>query len=331
MNKKNKNLTRSLKNDRNNKDLLRTEINNSTDPNVRLELTKMLVNIEKEEKKKKAIKWTICVFIIILIPTILLYVGNQPTKKINVTKNPESSSSINQQLNSSNTTESFTKETNLSEQELKEWVMAILNLTTPPPTKYILTVNVNDKDNLAYIHVGIDQLDGFGTFRVNAKGQLEFMPYMGQFSGNNEWIVISNKYMDTSIAKDYFAEQLKSQAKSNDDLNITKKQLIGKTYIIKPILYDGIDVEQAMNNNKAPQNLIHDGVQIITFKDNSTVHIELAGTYRPDYDESYSLSPNTINIKDYYIPYKYNYGNISFDTWTTDTKGHTITWAISPQ
>lgn len=110
----------------------------------------------------------------------------------------------NNQSNSSSTKNSFVKELTLTEAELKKWVMAILDLTPPPPTKYILTVDINEDDNLAYVYVGIDQTDGAGTFRVNENGQLEYMPYMGQFSGVDDWILISNKYLDTTLAKEYF-------------------------------------------------------------------------------------------------------------------------------
>lgn len=331
MSNSNTKLTRSLKNDRTNKDLLRTEINNATDPNVRLELTKMLLEIEKEEKKKKFIKWLSIISILVIILLTLLYLGNKSSKEPTIEKITESTSTTSQQASNSDTSTSIVKETNLSEEELKRWVMAILDLTTPPPTKYILTVKIDETDNLAYIHVGVDQLDGAGTFRVNAKGQLEYMPYMGQFTGVEEWILMSEKFMDTTIAEEYYKEQAKKQAKTNDDLNKIKNHLIGNKYFIKPILYDGMDSEQAMDENKAPQNLIHDGSLAVSFIDDTKVHIELAGTYRPDYDETYSLSPDTINFKDYYIPYKYNDGNLSFDTWTTDIDGHTITWAITPQ
>ncbi|MGY3766630.1 hypothetical protein ACWOAH_08915 [Vagococcus vulneris] len=325
-------LTRSLKNDRNKKDLLRTELNNATDPNVRLELTKMLLDVEKKEKRKKITKWISLFSGLIIISFILFYLGTNSTKnhvnknlaKVSHTTNSQSASS------KSTSTSSTISETNLSENQLKKWVMAILELAPAPPSKYVLNVRIDDKDKLAYISAGIDQMDGFGTFRVNVKGQLEFMPYMGQFSGN-DWTVISEKYMDTSLAKEYFDEQKKKQTSANDSLNNVKKQLVGKKYVIKPILYDDMDAEQAMNDNKAPQNLIHDGMQPITFTSENSVHIELAGTYRPDYDETYTVSNDTINLKDYYIPYTYSDGNFSFDTWTTEESGHTITWAMTSQ
>ncbi|MBV7392381.1 hypothetical protein KUA55_17105 [Enterococcus sp. ALS3] len=114
-----------------------------------------------------------------------------------------------------------------------------------------------------------------------------------------------------------------------DNITLAYEQLIGKRFILGPLLYDGQDVNQAMNENNAPQNLVHDGTKLITFVDDSTVHIELAGTYRPDYDTSYTLTNNTITIDNETIPYSVENGVISFSNWTTDVNGHTITWSFT--
>ncbi len=196
------NLTRSLKNDRNNKDLLRTEINHATDPNVRLELTKMLLELEKEEKRKRIRNWIIVGILLICILLFLLYLGTKPSKN-----NPETSiatkSSSTEQSTDSTTTDSKPLETNLTEEQLKKWVMAILDLTPPPPTRYLLDVYIDEKDKLAYIQVGVDQLDNLGTFRVNAQGQLEANGPITGSIGNSNWVLMSEKYLDTSIAEEY--------------------------------------------------------------------------------------------------------------------------------
>ncbi|MEO2553620.1 hypothetical protein, partial [Enterococcus casseliflavus] len=102
-------LTRSLKNDRSNKDLLRTEINNATDPNVRLELTRMLLEIEKEEKKKKFIKWLSIISVLVIILLNLLYLGNKSFKEPTVEKITESTSTTSQQASNSDTSTSVVK------------------------------------------------------------------------------------------------------------------------------------------------------------------------------------------------------------------------------
>lgn len=121
---------------------------------------------------------------------------------------------------------------------------------------------------------------------------------------------------------------------SDSDSNITsmaQKQLVGKRFSMIPILYDGEDAAQAMAENKAPQNLIHDGATTFSFTNDSNVHVELLGTYRPDYDTSYTLTDNMIIIQQRNIPYSVKNGIVSFDDWTTELDGHTITWSFSPE
>ncbi|MGM0214216.1 hypothetical protein [Enterococcus sp. AZ109] len=115
-----------------------------------------------------------------------------------------------------------------------------------------------------------------------------------------------------------------------DTISIAREQLIGKNFFLVPSLYDGIDANQAMEENIAPQSLIHDGSAGISFIDDSNVHIELAGTYRPDYDAPYTLTDNLLIIEHRNIPYSITDGVISFDSWTTDIEGHTITWSFGP-
>ena len=253
--KKDTHLTRSLKNDRSNKDLLRTEINNATDPNVRLELTKMLVSIENKEKRKRKFVWSIVLILLMTILVFLLWLGNKsnPKDAMITTIVSNTSSEIKEPTNTT-TTESIISETDLTEEQLKEWVMSILDLLPPPPTKYILNVTIDDTDNLAYIFVGIDQLDSLGSFRVNAKGELEANGPITGVMGRSNWTLMSSKYLDTSIASKYFDDRELEKIKIDDSINSTKQLLIGEKYSIAPILYDGIDATEAMNDGKAPQN-----------------------------------------------------------------------------
>ncbi|OJG45373.1 hypothetical protein RV04_GL002089 [Enterococcus hermanniensis] len=114
-----------------------------------------------------------------------------------------------------------------------------------------------------------------------------------------------------------------------DVKSIAQKQFVGKIFLISPMLYDGEDASQAMEENKAPQNLIHDGASTVRFTNETTAHIELAGTYRPDYDTQYTLTENQLSIGQHTIPYTVKNGVLTFDTWTTDMDGHTVTWGIT--
>lgn len=136
--------------------------------------------------------------------------------------------------------------------------------------------------------------------------------------------------MASNISERQTTYEKDSSDNESESINIAKQQLIGNTFSMGPSLYDGEDATQAMEENKAPQNLMHDGAARLKFIDDSTVHVELAGTYRPDYDTSYKLTKNMLIIEHRNIPYTINNGLISFDTWTTEANGHTITWTFGP-
>jgi hypothetical protein len=128
-------------------------------------------------------------------------------------------------------------------------------------------------------------------------------------------------------------EEAENIAKEEEQLKMSKiseakNQLLGKKYFISPSLFDGIDANKAMTENKAPQNLMHDGGKGVTFTNENTVHIELAGTYRPDIDMDYTLTEDTLTIGQDNIPYSINDGVITFGTWTTDWGGHEVSWSI---
>lgn len=204
-------LTRSSKVKKKNKELLKSEINKATDPNVRLELTKMLLDLESKEKKNRVRLFFLFFTILIIVVISLYFMGQKGSKEENKLSTISSSSSSKIRISSE---KNKLEETQLSTDELEKWVMSVLEYAPTPPSKYILDTYIDDKDNLAYVSVGVYQTDGFGTFRVNTKGQLEYKPqmYMG------DWILMSEKYMDTSIAIEYFKkldEDRKKQQAAN--------------------------------------------------------------------------------------------------------------------
>ncbi|WP_427813459.1 hypothetical protein ACQKTA_08755 [Enterococcus sp. 22-H-5-01] len=121
-----------------------------------------------------------------------------------------------------------------------------------------------------------------------------------------------------------------SEENATDVKSDAQKQLIGKSFLIRPTLYDGEDAAQAMDENKAPQNLIHDGSLTVRFMNETTVHIKLLGTYRPDFDTQYTLTDKQLIVSQHTIPYSIDNGVIAFGTWTTDMDGHTVTWSFTP-
>lgn len=215
--------SRSLKHDKNNKALLRSEINHATDPDVRLELTKLLMGLENEERLSRKRTFFFILVGIILVTSLFFFLGNKdPKKGTNAYQQVKTAETSSPQTSSSSLPETKEPllETQLSTPQIERWVLAILEYALTPPTKYLLTIKIDNTDNLVYINVGVDQLDGFGTFRVTARGELEFTPYM-----SSQWHVLSTKYLETDLAKRYFSKQDEEQRKNNVSvLSLSKLQ-----------------------------------------------------------------------------------------------------------
>lgn len=139
---------------------------------------------------------------------------------------------------------------------------------------------------------------------------------------------ISSATIESTISSSSEIQESTEVNNEPDNIAIAQQQLVGKSFSLMPSLYDGQAVDQAMAEQKAPQSLVHDGGSIVSFTDDSTAHIELAGAYRPDFDDSYTLTNDTLTVNNQTIPYSINNGVITFDSWTTESNGHTITWTF---
>lgn len=137
---------------------------------------------------------------------------------------------------------------------------------------------------------------------------------------------------NSAVISSSSSEESPAESSSSKGFNNIQNIIAGKSFDIAPVLYDGEDVDKAMNENKAPQNLVHDGVAKGYFYDSSTVHLTGLGTYSGEYSNPYTINNKTINIgsQDYKnIPYSLNGNSISFQNWQTKTSdGHTITWQM---
>ncbi|NVY96094.1 hypothetical protein HU830_02705 [Lactobacillus sp. DCY120] len=109
------------------------------------------------------------------------------------------------------------------------------------------------------------------------------------------------------------------------------ESLVGMGFRITPTLYDNLSVNQAMDENKAPQNLVHDGVTVGYFQDQTTVLTRLPMANSVD-QSPYQVTEQTIQVDQIHqVPYRFENGQVHFQTWTTkDEKGHVITWQCEP-
>lgn len=198
------------------KHLLKIEIAKATDRSVKRALQDILEDIEKKEKRNMFFS---VIVIIIFILGIFYFVsikgaGNNKlltTTSSSTLKNStkDSSSSVGQK-NQKN----ISKENELSEDEVKEWVSAVWNkkyANRPNQQDYKLNIKTDSKDELVYVDVVEQNNENLlGNLRINADGQLEQEEY-----GN--WTSVSNQFMDTSIIEPLEA-QIDNQKINTKDL-----------------------------------------------------------------------------------------------------------------
>lgn len=247
---------------------LENEIASATDATNKQELLEELAAIEKAEKRSKLLKWGSVVIFLLGFTYFLYTLGDKPdeqgktastetvTQKTSEQKTSELTTTESEtQTETDVPTESIIKELDLSESEIKAWVMAILELLPAPPTSYLLDVDVNSEDNLAYIHVGVDQLDSLGTFRINSAGQLEAQGAITGSLTNPNWTLMSDKYLDTSVAKAFFDGQ---------DSNGNGNQSVMDFEAAKQVVEDNMALWVGLTSQEL------DDLEIVSFKNSSS-------------------------------------------------------------
>ncbi|MDG3060944.1 hypothetical protein KTT66_13065 [Lacticaseibacillus casei] len=127
------------------------------------------------------------------------------------------------------------------------------------------------------------------------------------------------------------------QVQDQDPVSLAHSYIIGKGFSIVPELYDGEDVNQAMTENKAPQNSVHDGVLYGYFKDANTARLTGLGAYVGSYSANYTVDNHNIVLKlsnsavpTKVIPYTLNVdGTVLLKAFSTDFEGHTLTSKVN--
>lgn len=117
---------------------------------------------------------------------------------------------------------------------------------------------------------------------------------------------------------------------SDDQLQLVKTYLLGKSFTIFPTQYDGEDIGKAMDEQKAPQSTVHDGGTYLYFEEASRVHE--TGSMMSDnaWFEDYTITDNAVQIgSKVTIPYVISNGIVNFQDWTTSLNGHTLTWRLN--
>lgn len=195
-----------IQKDKDRKHQLKIEIAKATDRGVKRALQEILEEIEKKERRNKIIGLIVLV-LLVLVGFFAVGVLSDKKEEIPIKTATSSSSKITESTTKETTKKVVQKEKNLNQDEVKQWVSAILDKRTqniPNQYGYELDVRVDERDKLVYISVnppkGIE-VDRMGSFRINANGELEESGYYVEGASADEWVIVSRKFMDISEVK----------------------------------------------------------------------------------------------------------------------------------
>lgn len=136
----------------------------------------------------------------------------------------------------------------------------------------------------------------------------------------------------TSSTSSTAASTSSSSSMAVADNSSTVKQFVaGQDFKIEPVLYNGESVNKAMDQQKAPQNTVHDYTVLVNFDQASKVTTQYIGEMRPEH-RRYTVSNNTLTLGKYHIPFSTNGKTVTFLPWkASDGQGGTITYKFTNQ
>ncbi|GAO99233.1 hypothetical protein [Fructobacillus ficulneus] len=112
-----------------------------------------------------------------------------------------------------------------------------------------------------------------------------------------------------------------SSGSTNNDSNkisLVQNALIGHGFEIEPVTYNGLDVDTAMGQPNAPQNLVHDYTQFYYFTDAHSDRTTGLGMYVGSQTKQYQITDTALILDDgqYKIPYQITNGKVTFNQWS---------------
>ncbi|MFT8633619.1 MAG: hypothetical protein ABF741_12065 [Liquorilactobacillus ghanensis] len=137
----------------------------------------------------------------------------------------------------------------------------------------------------------------------------------------------SHSYSSESGLSSSTSKTSSSETSSTTNNITTVKIFLQSGFEIMPILYNDEDVSKAMDEGKAPQNTVHDGLTLGYLKNDSIARMSSMGAA---YDQPYKITESTLTIGDFKFNYSENGNYVTFDTYEKSyTDGSTITWQLS--
>lgn len=155
--------------------------------------------------------------------------------------------------------------------------------------------------------------------------------YSGTDDGG-ETATSSSKKLPKSSSK-ATSKASRSTKKSNrtTSSSTVAPELVGLGFQISPVLFNGEAVDQAMAENKAPQNLFHDGVMLGYFADQTQARVSGMARYLYAHTIGYSVNGKVLAMNGWQIPLSVSDHQIQTVQWkASDQDGNTITWKLEP-
>jgi hypothetical protein len=152
--------------------------------------------------------------------------------------------------------------------------------------------------------------------------------YSGTDDGGAQATTTSSKASKKSSRK---ASRSTSKSSNTTSSSIAAPDVVGLGFQISPVLFNGEAVDQAMAENKAPQNLFHDGVMLGYFTNQTQARVSGMARYLYAHTIGYSVNNKTLALNGWQIPLTVTDQQLQTVQWEApDSNGNTITWKLEP-
>lgn len=152
------------------------------------------------------------------------------------------------------------------------------------------------------------------------------------YSGSDEDSGASSSSSAKKVNKPTTKSSQKSKSSSESSASsdsVSADDLVGLGFQIMPVLFNGEDATQAMNEGKAQPSLVHDGSQLGYFKNNTEARMTGIAGYMYAHTANFSVVDGVLEMNTWNIPVKVSNGTIQTTQWgSEDTDGNHITWKI---
>ena len=134
---------------------------------------------------------------------------------------------------------------------------------------------------------------------------------MKKESGEKATAISESKAESISAAK-ASSIAAESSDKAANAMTAIRNEL-AKGFVLSPKLFNGMDVDKAMEKSGAPQNIVSDYTKVGYVKNDSTIRME---QMRSAFDVKYTITKTYVVIDGSTIPYTTQGTGVTFGSWT---------------